>query len=200
MVKKPVKNYAHDKKKSRKKPVVLSILSLVLILCGAYLLLLTFSPSIEVIPSGNELNTSDDKKDKRNRVQIEEIDLEVPYFEGDASVLEKGAWHRFPERGDPEEGGNFILSAHRFYLGLTPQGTRKRSPFYRLEELRVGDKIRTFFDNKWYDYKVTRTYQVEPDDIYIEEPTDEHIMTLYTCTLAGSADGRVVIEARPDSL
>lgn len=164
------------------------------------MLLLTFAPSkvlTPLSPSSIDLNLDDDALDKRNRIQIERINLEVPFYEGDASTLEKGAWWRFPERGNPKDGGNFILSAHRFYIGLTPQGTRERSPFYNLEELGPGSRIRVYYDEQWYDYTVTRKYQVEPTAVEIEEPTDDSIMTLYTCTLQGSADGRVVIEARP---
>ena len=196
------KKYKHNKKQGTLKQKILLGFSGVLIFTGAYLLFLTLSPNSTVAPltpSAIDLNTEDDKDDMRNRVQIEKINLEVPYFTGGASTLEKGSWWRFPERGNPEMGGNFILSAHRFYLGLTPQGTRERSPFYNLEKLEVGDRIRVFYDEQWYDYTVDDKFQVKPNAVEIEEPSQEHKLTLYTCTLGGSADGRVVITAKPNT-
>lgn len=172
------------------------VFSVALLFTGGYLLFLTLSPAVDFVPTPHALNTSDDDADKRNRIQIEKINLEVPYNPGGVEALNEGAWWRFAERGNPKDGGNFILSGHRFYIGLTPQGTRARSPFYRLEEVNVGDDIRAYYDGQWYDYDVTRKYTVSPNDISIEAPTDDSKMTLYTCTLGGSADGRVVLEAR----
>ncbi len=177
--------------------VIIAAVAVILLLAGGYLLLLTQSPNLP-ISSPIDLNTADDADDNRNRIQIEKINLEVPYFaDTSPAALEKGAWWRYSDRGNPEEGGNFILSAHRFFLGTTPQGTRARSPFYRLNELAEGDKIRVFYDGQWYDYEVSRQYSVKPDATEIEAETAEPRLTLYTCTLQGSADGRVVIEAQP---
>lgn len=173
--------------------------SAVLFLAGIYLLVLVLTPSIRLIglapKTSIDLNTSDDAYDDRNRIQIEKINLEVPFFEGGADSLDKGAWHRFPERGNPVMGGNFILSAHRFTIGVTPAETRVRSPFYSVNKLKVGDSIRVFYAKKWFDYRVTRTYSVKPDAIEIEAPSQQPKLTLYSCTLQGSADGRDVIEA-----
>ena len=91
------------------------------------------------------LNVNDDAKDKRNRLQISKINLEVPIFTGNSeAVLEKGVWNRWPERGNPVIGGNFILSAHRFEMGFTPSQTRQKSPFYNIHKLKVGDTLRVF--------------------------------------------------------
>lgn len=177
--------------------LVLALFAVLLIGAGAYVLILTQSPNLP-IASPIDLNTADDAADTRNRIQIEKINLEVPFFsENTPATLEKGAWWRFPDRGSPALGGNFILSAHRFFLGTTPAGTRARSPFYRLNELAEGDKIRIFYEGKWYDYEVEKQYSVDPSAIQIEDPTVEAKMTLYTCSLKGSADGRVVIDAKP---
>jgi len=158
---------------------------------------MTQAPNLP-IPSAIDLNTADDTNDTRDRIQIEKMNLEVPYFgDNTPAALEKGVWWRFPDRGNPEEGGNFILSAHRFFLGKTPQGTRARSPFYKLDKLEPGDKIKMSYQNKWYVYEVTKKYSVKPDATEIEAESDEPKLTLYTCSLKGSADGRVVIDAKP---
>lgn len=173
--------------------------SLLLIFIGAYILVLTQSPNEKLpVSSSIDLNTADDKNDSRNRIQIEKMGVEVPYYNDNTpATLEKGAWWRFPERGNPVKGGNFILSAHRFYLGRTPGGTKARSPFYKLNKLEVGDKIRIFYENKWYEYEVSKKYSVKPDSTEIEAETSEPKLTLYTCSLKGSADGRTVIDATP---
>jgi len=185
-----------DPKKRKITNRALSVVSILLFLAGGYLMIITVAPNINFIPSSIDLNTSDDVHDSRNRIQIPQIDLEISYRPGDVDALNDGAWWRHEDRGNPKDGGNFILSAHRFYIGLTPQNTKERSPFYRLEELDNGSEIRIFYDGKWYDYVVTKKFKVEPNAIEIEDRTEEHIMTLYTCTLQGSADGRVVIHAK----
>lgn len=193
--------YVHGEKPEKKSKLrrrLALILAVILFGAGVYLLILTLSPKAQVLPSKIDLNTQDDADDKRDRIQVEAIGLEVPFFAGtDASTLEKGVWWRFPDRGSPTTGGNFILSAHRFFLGYTPQGTREKSPFYRLNEVKVGDKIKVYYQDKWYEYEVTKNYAVDRNAVQIEEPTQEAKMTIYTCSLAGEADGRVVLDAKP---
>lgn len=183
---------------TRRKKIILLALSVGLIGLGVYLGLLLLAPNATKLPvkSAVDLDTSDDANDARDRIQIEKINLEVPFFTGTADSLEKGAWHRYPERGDPVRGGNFILSAHRFRIAQDPILTKERSPFYNLDKLAVGDSMRIFYKGNWYDYSVTKIYDVKPDAVEIEAPSDEAKLTLYSCTLSGSADGRIVIEAK----
>ncbi len=169
------------------------LIAVVLFSAGAYLLLLTFSPAINVPGLGTPQTTA--VANDVNRVVIEKIDVDIPFHTGGPEALEKGAWHRFPERGDPVQGGNFILSAHRFQLGMTPQQTRAKSPFYKLDQLETGDKITITFNKKTYTYEVTDKYDVERTAVEIEAPSDAHKLTLYSCSLKGEKDGRIVIEA-----
>lgn len=201
MPEEPKTIYMHGQpvKKHRWRKRVALAISILMLLVGVYLLVLVFIPKAKELPGSTiDYKTSDDDKDMRNRVQIERINLEVPFF-GDSTPasLEKGAWWRFPERGNPEKGGNFILSAHRFNLGVTPQGTRAKSPFYNLNEVQPGDKIKVFYNKKWYEYEVTKNYTVDRTAVEIEKQSTEPKMTLYTCSLKGEADGRVVIDAKP---
>lgn len=174
-------------------------LAVALLAGGAYLLLLNLSPGPVVSPSiksSIDLNMADDAGDDRNRIQIAKIGLEVAIYTGEsAEVLERGVWHRYPDRGNPREGGNFILSAHRFSLGTTPKHTKEKSPFYNIEKLAVGDEMKVYFDKRWYTYKIRKIYTVKPDQISIEAPSDKAKLTLYTCSIKGAADGRVVLEA-----
>lgn len=165
---------------------------------GAYLFVLLQSP--EIVPQASA--SPDDEKvligKNENFIKIERINLLVPFYAGDSELtLEKGAWHRYPERGDPEKGGNFILSAHRFKLGLTPNETKERSPFYHLDKLQDKDTVDIYYKGQWYSYQIKKRYSVKPNAVEIEAPSDEAKLTIYSCTLGGSADGRVVIEATP---
>jgi sortase A len=112
-------------------------------------------------------------------------------------VLDNGAWHRHPERGDPEKGGNFILAAHRFELGPTPSETQRKSPLYHIDKVEVDDDIQIDFNGKRYDYRVAERLAVKPTQTEIEAPSDVAKLTLYTCTLGGETDGREVLIATP---
>lgn len=164
---------------------------------GAYLLVLILSPPILMSPATADWNTlvSDSPDISENRLYIPKLKLNITYKEGWAEVLARNAWHRYPERGNPEKGGNFILAAHRLELGFTPGETRQKSPFYYLNHLEPGDKLYVDFEGVRYEYTVTKRFSVKPDAVEIEEPTEDPVMTLYTCTLKGEKDGREVIRA-----
>lgn len=173
-------------------------LVLSVIYIGATLLAPQLTPIPYISASPIDLNKQNDATDNRNRVQIDKMGIEVPFFTGDANVLEKGAWHRKPENGNPEKGGNFILAAHRFEIGNTPGETRRKSPFFKIDSLVIGDKIRVFYQKKWYTYSVSDKIEVTPTSLYIENPSVEPRLTLYSCMLSGAAAGRYVIIATPD--
>lgn len=185
------------KKGGRSISMVLLVLSLIMFAGGLYLLLLVMTPNIPPLYPVESIDIKKLEEPKGDRVVIPKIGVDVGIKTGGAEALDDGAWHRFPERGDPEKGGNFILSAHRFEIGFTPSETRRKSPFYHVEKLSVGDQIVVDFKGKRYGYEVTEKYQVKPDKVEIEAPSDEAKLTLYTCTLKGESDGREVIIAKP---
>lgn len=183
------------KTKRKKWPLLLAV---VMFGAGAYLLVLLQSP--EIVPQAAASPAEEEVLigKQENFIKIERLNLLVPFYTGDSELtLEKGAWHRFPERGDPEQGGNFILSAHRFRLGMTPNETKERSPFYHLDKLQEKDVVDIYYKGKWYSYQVNKMYSVTPNAVEIEAPSENPKLTIYSCTLAGSADGRVVVEASP---
>jgi sortase A len=182
------------KKHYRKVWLVLPFIGIV---AGAYLLFLTKAPEISSPSSQSEWNVPvETAKITEDRLYLPRLKLNLTYKAGDQTVLRDNIWHRFPERGDPEKGGNFILAGHRFEIGFTPGETRRKSPFYHLNKVEEGDFIYADFNGKRYKYEVTRKYTVKPNQTEIEEPSEEAKMTLYTCTLKGEADGREVLEAK----
>lgn len=175
---------------------------------GVYILVTALSPEITYLfrrpysqtEAAPIVQDGQRSEPSHNRLYIPHIDIDVAIIESDnASALNEGAWHRKPENGNPERGGNFILSAHRFVMGWTPQQTYAKSPFYHIDKLKTGEKLYVSYNKKRYIYQITRKYKVSPAATEIEAPSASAKLTLYACTLNGAADGRDVIEAAPIS-
>lgn len=165
---------------------------------GLYLLLLVATPEIAPIISMKPLDAKAvaELKVTDNRVVIPKIGVNINYGEQE-SALDTGAWWRHTDRGNPEKGGNFILAAHRFTLAATPQETNVKSPFYHIDKLEIGDEIVIDYNGQRYGYKIDTISDVKPTQVEIEAPSDTPKLTLYTCTLGGATDGRVVVTAKP---
>ena len=190
-------------KRSATRTITTSI-AILMILAGIYILAVALTPTImtpTVNPTDNETTKKLESTTKitENRLYIPKIDINLPYTTGDETVMEKGAWWRQPDNGNPADGGNFVLSAHRFIMGLTPQQTLRKSPFYNIDKLEIGDKIYIDYSGKRYKYTISKIFAVAPDAVEIEQRTDQPQLTLYSCTLGGSSDGREVIIATPSN-
>lgn len=168
---------------------------------GIYMLFVILSPTLRssLIQSDNNSTTHalSDKNStpKQARLYIPKIDVNVPFAANEAALY-KGAWWRKPANGNPADGGNFVLAAHRFVMSFTPGETVKRSPFYAIDKLQKNDEIYVDYKGKRYGYMVTKKMRVQPNAVYIEQRTEQPQLTLYSCTLAGQNDGREVIVAR----
>ena len=175
------------------------VVSCSVLMTGIYLFIVALAPVYipSVQPQVVEQKLKSAPEIKENRLYIPAINVDVAVVEGDSEmILEKGAWHRHPQNGNPEKGGNFVLSAHRFQMGLTPQQTNAKSPFYHIDKLKDGDTIQVDYNKKRYTYEIFRKYQVDRYAIHIEDPSSDAKMTLYSCDLRGEQAGREVIEAR----
>ena len=192
----------NNTKKSRKsKSLLTAIVALSMILAGGYMLFTILTPLFQ----SQFIDTTNNSTTKRlaqtqtiteNRLYIPKIDINLPYLAGPASVMEHGAWWRKPENGNPKDGGNFVLSAHRFIMGLTPQQTLRKSPFYNINRLDVNDKIIVDYNGKRYEYLISEKHSVKPEAVEIEQRTAQPQLTLYSCTLGGANDGRDVLIAK----
>jgi hypothetical protein len=186
----------------RRKNYILPIIAVIMIASGIYLLALISTPLImsqTINPKNNSTSQLISKtKDKitENRLYISKIDINLPYASGGAETMEHGAWWRKPENGNPKDGGNFVLSAHRFIMGLTPQQTLRKSPFYNIDKLMVGDEMVIDYNGARYIYVISEKRSVKPEVIEIEQRTDQPQLTLYSCTLGGANDGRDVLIAK----
>lgn len=196
--KRGVKKAGGVSKKDLLRKFLLAI-SLAGLIGGIYLLILVMTPNIPVLFPIEPIDAKSLPDPDGDRVYIPKIGVNVELASGGPEALDKGSWHRFPERGDPVEGGNFIVSAHRFSLGATPGQTRQKSPFYHINKLEIGDQILVDFQGKRYGYEITTHSEVKPNQTEIEAPLEEGEdpkMTLYTCTLKGESDGREVYTAK----
>lgn len=185
-------------------PTFLTVLAVMMLLVGSYILLVVWSPGSGVPLLTGRAPDATTKKLREapgingDRLYIPKINVDVAIVTGsNSSALERGAWHQYPQNGDPVNGGNFVLSAHRFVMSFTPQGTAANSPFYNINKLSVHDHLFVDFHGNRYQYVISKTYAVSPSAVEIIAPTKTPRLTLYSCTLQGSADGRDVIEAVP---
>lgn len=131
------------------------------------------------------------------QINVDVAIVEIKQGESEEKALDRGAIHRQPQNGNPKDGGNFVLAAHRFTLGVTPAETRAKSPFYHIDEMKVGDQIYLDYQGTRYMYKIYEMKTVAPSDVAIENRTKDAQLTIYSCTLSGANDGRVVLFAKP---
>jgi len=100
--------------------------------------------------------------------------------------LKKGPGH-YPDTALPGQLGNMVISGHRTTYG---------APFYRLDELKVGDEITMFDANGPFVYKVTESKIVLPTEIGVIAPSSDARLTLTTCHPRFSAAKRLIIVAQ----
>lgn len=172
---------------------------IVVVIVSGYVLFLQFSPQKKILSGHDqELFLARIKKEQNvDKLIIPKISVDSPILSGDERVLENSVWHRFPDRGNPKDGGNFILAAHRYVFAWIPQRVNEQSILYNITKLNIGDMIYVDWQGQRYQYSVTEKRQVSPQEVSIEEKSKVPILTLYSCTLNGERDGREVIIARP---
>ncbi|MDP8958844.1 MAG: class E sortase [Actinomycetota bacterium] len=124
------------------------------------------------------------------RLRIPSIEVEEVIREGVAmSVLDLGVGHWVGTAG-PGDSGNMVLAAHRTVL------TR---PFHDLDLLRPGDVVyvgaSVTGEAEVARYRVTETFFVTPEEVWIADPTEQPTLTMFACHPKGSARQRIVVRA-----
>jgi sortase A len=183
------------------------LLFLLIVVINIYVLLLPLLPNVQLLfkkralagvhglpyvtsQAGQESTNANRKEaPKDNRLVIGGIALDEKIYSGtDASLVNKGVWAR-PNTSTPAKGSNTVLVAHRF----TYNGP---ATFYNLDKMQTNDTISVYWEGKEYVYAVFEVRVVPAGTLSVEAPTNEHILTLYTCTPLWSARDRLVIKAR----
>lgn len=120
------------------------------------------------------------------RVEIPRLDVSAVVRAGsDARTLQLAVGH-IPGTALPGEGGNVGLAGHRDTF------------FRRLQYIKPDDEISVVTPEGAFTYRVERTVVVDPDDVWVLEPTDAGTLTLVTCypfTYIGSAPQRFIVRA-----
>ena len=99
--------------------------------------------------------------------------------------LKKGPGH-YPDSPLPGQPGNAAIAGHRTTYG---------APFYRLDELAVGDEILVTTLQGDFRFEVDRSSVVKPDQLDVLDPTPEARLTLTTCNPRFSASQRLIVSA-----
>lgn len=181
-------------RKNRRGSYVVLTAALCLVAAGFYMLALAASPSVAplIFTKPIDAKSLPQARASENRVVIPRIGVNIRYDKGSAA-LDRGAEWRYPERGNPKDGGNFIIAAHRFSIQPTPRSTVEKSPFYNIDKMQLKDNILIDYEGARYAYEITKIFNVEPTQTEIEAPSSEAKITLYSCELGGSETGRVVV-------
>lgn len=185
------------KRTGNKKRLLLGATALLFLASGLYALLLATAPVAAplFVIKPIDVSTLPAPAKASNRIVIPKLGINIAYAKG-TEALDRGAEWRSPASGNPLDGGNFVIAAHRFSIQPTPMGTIEKSPFYNIDKLASSDKIIVDYEGKRYGYEITKEFSVEPTQIEIEARTNDPILTLYSCSLNGTDSDRFVIQAK----
>lgn len=190
-----------NERKRSKKHLALSIFSVGCIALGVYIASLIATPYVVPLVTNQRINDETIRQisPAENKLIIPKIGVNIDYNDTGSAALDTGAEWRHSSNGNPADGGNFVLAAHRFSIMPTPQDTFKKSPFFHMDKLEKNDLIIVDYKGKRYSYAVQTIKTVKPTDVYIEERTKEPQITLYTCDLSGPDGDRLVVIAKPNT-
>lgn len=197
----------------RKKRTLLLTLSLAALVVGGTLLLYPFLPRIQyavlkpepkfpyatrLLDPESDIALADTERlhlpetprrlPEDNRLVIPKIGVDVAIAEGeDESALSRGIWH-IPGTATPDQGGNTVLSGHRFQY-LPPSS----KTLYLMDKLEVGDDIIVYWEGEEYNYRVNGKDIILPTQTEILEGTPNDQLTLFTCAPLFSTEKRLVL-------
>ena len=114
------------------------------------------------------------------------VQLSATVLEGsDDATLARGAGH-IEDTAFPGQPGNIGIAGHR------------DTTFRAVRDLHLGDPLELTTIDSVYRYRITRTFIVRPEDVYVLDPGDRPMLTLVTCypfTFIGHAPNRYIIQA-----
>jgi sortase A len=120
------------------------------------------------------------------RIEIPRIGVAAIVREGtDDSTLAIAVGH-IPSTARPGERGNMALAGHR-------------DTFFRaLRKIRRQDTIRIVTQKRSWEYAVSSTEVVNPEDTWVLDPTEDTVLSLVTCypfDYVGHAPKRFIVRA-----
>lgn len=120
------------------------------------------------------------------RIQIPAIKVDHPVVQGDGpDQLKKGIGQHL---GTPNPGqkGNLVFSAHNDVFGQI---------FRDLDQLKPGDTVLVFTNQRTYSYQVRQTRIVAPTQVEVMAPSNDAIITLISCYPFMVDNKRIVVTA-----
>lgn len=122
------------------------------------------------------------------------IRLQVPAIRVDAPIVQGDSWEQL-KKGvgqhagtvNPGEPGNVVLSAHDDIFGEI---------FRNLDQLKPGDAVILYTNQRSYTYLVTDSEIVEPTQVEVMAPTSQPTVTLISCYPYLKDNKRIVVIAR----
>lgn len=136
--------------------------------------------------SPSVVNTMPEARAPIGRLEIPRIGLSAMVAEGDDEKTLKVAIGHLPDTPLPWQVGNSALAGHR-------------DSFFRpLRHIQVGDDIRLATAHGTLRYRVTRHTVVDPEDLWVLDPSPTAALTLITCypfDFVGPAPRRFVVHA-----
>ncbi|HZR25996.1 MAG TPA: class D sortase [Vicinamibacterales bacterium] len=120
------------------------------------------------------------------RFEVPRLHLSSVVLEGsDDATLAKGAGH-IEDTPFPGEPGNIGIAGHRDTI------------FRPIRYVKIGDEMDLKTADRVYRYRVTKTFIVKPEDVYVLDPTPTPTLTLVTCwpfEFIGHAPKRFIVQA-----
>ena len=123
--------------------------------------------------------------DKLGSLKISSINMDINIYQGDDEAeLSIGAGHNAYST-IPGEQGKVVLAAHRDGF------------FAPLEFIKEGDEVVVETEYGKFNYKVSKIWITNPDDMTVTAPTNKEMLVMYTCYpfhFIGSAPNRYIVE------
>jgi sortase A len=120
------------------------------------------------------------------RLEAPTVALSATVVEGsDDGTLMRGAG-RIEDTAFPGDLGNIGIAGHRDTI------------FRPVRKLRIGDPLVLTTATRVFRYRISKTAIVNPEDVYVLDPTDHPTMTLVTCypfEFIGHAPQRYIVSA-----
>ncbi len=120
------------------------------------------------------------------RLEAPTVKLSTTVLEGsDDATLSRGSGH-IEDTPFPGQPGNVGIAGHR------------DTTFRALRHIKLGDALEFKTADRVYRYKISKTWIVGPDDVYVLDPTPRPALTLVTCypfEFVGHAPNRFIVRA-----
>ena len=120
------------------------------------------------------------------RLEAPSVKLSTAVLEGsDDATLSRGSGH-IEDTPFPGQPGNVGIAGHR------------DTTFRALRNIKIGDALEFKTPDRLYRYKISRTWIVGPDDVYVLDATPQPALTLVTCypfEFVGHAPNRFIVRA-----